>query len=200
MEMPLSQQQALRAANWLKTNFINQINNAVNGTAFTADMIISIALQESAIDWIGWIDKHTPDEILSICISDPTGDQPDTVRNVWPQNAAAFREKYPDLIEMLIAEGNNFRAMKGWSARPWLYKAYGIFQYDIQAIDWDKDFFAKRQWYSMDECLKRLMTELNEKYRLTGGDVWKSIERYNGAGAAAVAYMGNVKQFNSWIA
>jgi threonyl-tRNA synthetase len=89
--------------------------------------------------------------------------------------------------------------MKGWSERDWLYKAYGIFQYDIQAITEDETFFANKLWYSFDECLNRLMKELNSKLKIANGDVWLAVQRYNGAGQAAINYMNNVKQFNQWI-
>lgn len=197
--MPLTKPEALLAANWIETHFGDKISEAVKGTPFNQNNIISIALQESAQDWLPWINEHTPEVILSCIISDPSGDQQGTVRHVWPQNLSVFKVKYPYLAAMLIEEGNRFRAMKGWTSRVWLYKAYGIFQYDIQAIDQDKSFFAEKQWYSFDECLKRLMLELNMKYHIVG-DVWGSIKRYNGAGAAAVEYMQNVQHFNNWIA
>jgi len=198
MDLPLSQHQAVMAANWMELNFGDKIKAATSNSKFTPDIIIAIALQESAIDWIGWIKKYTPAQILALCISDPTGDQPDTVRNVFPKDLAHFKLVYPDLADMLVAEGNKYRAAKGWSPRQWLCKAYGIFQYDIQAITTDKDFFANKRWYDFDYCLNRLMQELHTKIEMTG-DVWGAIKHYNGSGAAADAYMLNVKQFHDWI-
>jgi hypothetical protein len=198
MEMPLTKEQALLAANWIETHFRDNIKTAIVGTQFNVNQIICIALQESGGDWFDLIKTHTPDQILALCVSDPSGDEPGTTRDVWPNTLPQFRLKYSDLADMLEAEGNKYRAMKGWTARPWLMKAYGIFQYDIEAIPTDREFFANKLWYSFDECLNRLMKELHEKYKISG-DSFLAIERYNGAGPMARAYLSNIKQFYSWL-
>lgn len=206
MNMPLTHTEVIKAANWISKNFADKIAKAVAGSPFNINHVISIALQESAQDWLPWIDHYSTSQILSCIISDPTGDQPGTVRNVWPQNLTVFKTKYPDLVEMLVSEGNKFRSMpkpnypNGWQPRTWLYKAWGIFQYDIQAIKWDVEFFRNKEWYSFDSCLKRLMAELNSKLVIAKGDPWLAIERYNGAGQAAKEYRQNVMQFHEWIA
>lgn len=182
----------------MEKHFGDKLKEATQDSKFTADHLIAIACQESAGDWIMWIDKHSPDEILAACVSDPTGDQPDTVRNVWPQNLAVFEKDYPTLASQLVAAGNVYRTMKGWSPRNWLYKAYGIFQYDIQAIKEDRVFFEEQQWKSIDHCIERVIMELNLKIGKTD-DVWGAIKHYNGSGKAADQYMLNVKQFYDWI-
>ena len=198
MDLPLTKQQTLLVANWMETHFGDKLKAATQNTKFNENHLIAIACQESAGDWIMWIEKHTPDEILAACVSDPTGDQPGTVRNVWPQNLLVFQKDYPTLAPQLVEAGNVYRAMKGWTARNWLYKAYGIFQYDIQAIKEDKVFFEQQQWKSMDYCLERVMMELKSKIELSG-DIWGAIKHYNGSGKAADQYMLNVKQFYDWI-
>lgn len=200
MDMPLSKPLAIKAADWLEKNFGDNIRKAVEGTEFTPDIIKGIALQETAIDWVGWIDHKTPAEILGLCVSDPSGDEPGTTRNPFPKNAADFRKKYGDsLTDMLIAEGNKYRNAKGWSPKQWLYKGYSIFQYDIQAIEEDKIFFENKLWYNIDECLDRLMKELNFKFKVKEA-IWPAVAAYNGGGLQAQQYAQNVKQFVEYIA
>ena len=198
MELPIDKQQALLVASFLELHFGDKIKEAVAGTPFGVNHIIAIACQESASDWIDFIHTKTPEQILALQVSDPTGDEPGTSRHAWPQNLSVFKESFPTIAPMLVAEGNKYRAAKNWAPRQWLYKGYGIFQYDIQNIKTDKDFFVNKLWYNIDDCLKRVISELHDKYAIEK-DVWLSIERYNGAGSAAVAYMANVKQFYTWI-
>lgn len=105
---------------------------------------------------------------------------------------------------MLVAEGNKMRHMpqpgapNGYSDANFLYKGYGIFQYDLQFIENDRDFFLQRQWYSIDECIKRVLKELNEKWGHTK-DYFKTVKSYNGSGERAQNYATNVSQFYTWI-
>jgi len=100
---------------------------------------------------------------------------------------------------MLIAEANTTRALHGWGPKPWVYAGYGIFQYDIQAILTDPDFFEKKQWCSMDACLSRVIRELNAKWHVHTGDLYNTVKAYNGSGPRADNYARNVFQFLSWI-
>jgi hypothetical protein len=188
-ELPLSEAQAKKAIKWLRDNFADKIENAVTGTPFTAEDIYAISCQETAYRWIAWIDKMKAEDVLKYCIFDATGDTSDT---------KGERKAFPTCKEnMLVAEGNKMRAVMGWSAKDFLYKGYGIFQYDLQFVKNDKAFFEQKQWYSFDECLKRVMKELNGKYSITK-DIYKSIRAYNGGGEAATNYANNVMQFKQW--
>jgi hypothetical protein len=200
-ELPINEAQARKASKWLNDNFGSAIDNAVLGSPFTSNHIKAITCQETAYRWLSWIDKIKPTDVLKYCVFDATGDTPDTIgdRSAFPKDKEQFLQQYPkELLDMLISEGNKMRAMMGWSAKDFLYKGYGIYQYDLQAIKNDKSFFAEKQWYSMDECLKRLMKELNGKYSITK-DIYKSIKAYNGSGNAAENYAKNVMQFMQWV-
>jgi len=48
MSLPITQKQAYTVAEWMKSNFGPAINNAVNGTPFSADILCGIACQETA--------------------------------------------------------------------------------------------------------------------------------------------------------
>lgn len=159
----------------------------------------AIACQETAICWCRWINDHTPDEILARCVFDASGDANGT-RLAFPKNTTAFTDKYGHaLADMLIAEANATRALHGWGPKQWVYAGYGIFQYDIQAILTDGNFFEQKMWYRIDACLEKVIIELKEKWHLHDGDLFNTIKAYNGSGVRAENYAKNVLQFLSWI-
>ncbi len=202
MDLPISTEQAKKAIAFIKKNFGPQIIAATAGTKFDIDTICGIACQETAYKWLGWIDKFNVETILQRCVFDASGDFPDTTRSAFPQNRKAFELKYgPDFTGMLIKEGNLQRAMpqpgqngKGFQPANFLYKGYGIFQHDLQFVENDEAFFREKKWYSFDECLKRVMKELNGKYAIKK-EMWSTLKAYNGAGAAANKYADNVTAF-----
>ena len=62
-----------------------------------------------------------------------------------------------------------------------------MFQYDLQFVQVDEDFFRDKQWYALDSCLTRCMSELNRTYA-RWGTVPEAIRAYNGAGKRAEIY------------
>ncbi|MHA3772673.1 peptidase S8/S53 subtilisin kexin sedolisin [Verrucomicrobiota bacterium sgz303538] len=196
---PVSISGAQRATAWLKTHYGVQLVNAVQGTPFTVDNLCGIACQETAYFWLPFIDRLSPEEVCARCVLDGTGDVSGTEgdRNVFPRNAAEFRSRYGDsFTQMLIDEANKTRALHaGWSPKQWLYKGYGIFQYDLQFVAEDKEFFLSKLWYSFDECLKRVMQELTRTWN-QHGNVFEAIQAYNGSGARARVYAQNVMVYS----
>lgn len=196
-DLPISKSQSLKAIEWLKHNFTDEIEAAVKDTPFTIDTICGIACQETAYRWLNWVDKYDINAILGLCVFDATGNVPGTEgqRKAFPVNTAAFETRYgPVLTSQLVSEGNKMRAVMGWGSKNWVYCGYGIFQYDLQAILIDYDFFANKEWYSFEKCLDRCVKELMGKYAIVK-NVPKSIETYNGYGQAAENYRDNVLQF-----
>lgn len=200
MSLPISKSQAITCSNWLKTNFQDKIIPAVNGTPYSLELICGIFCQETAYKVQLWIDGFDVNTILARCVFDASGDFPGTTRNAFPKNVTEFHDKYGnELTDMLISEGNKQRKMPQQDApngykndSHFLYKGYGIFQYDIQAIQTDYDFFAQKQWYIFDNCLDRLIRELNSKMK---DNLWQAVKSYNGSGEAATEYANNVMQF-----
>lgn len=202
MSLPLNKKQAYIAIKWLKLNFSKQILAAVDKTPFTIDVICGIACQETAYGWVNWVNKLDPREILSLCVFDASGDYPGTERTVFPRNTETFRKAYGnELTSMLINEANKSRVKRGYKPGNWVYKGYGIFQYDLQFIredkDKDKDFFIQKQWYSFEECLSRLMGELKSCWKKTG-NLFDTIRCYNGSGSSTRDYANNVKIFSEY--
>jgi hypothetical protein len=158
--------------------------------------------QETACAWLPLVTKSgatiTPDEVVARCVLDASGDYPGTTRNAFPSNTAAFYAKYDQAFgDMLVAEANATRALRGYGPKNWIYKGYGIFQYDLQFVESDESFFRFRQWYDFAQCLRRALKELRTAYQDNDGDLWDAVRRYNGSGPAARQYRDNVRQFTT---
>jgi hypothetical protein len=195
MSLPITRAQAHTAAKWMKDNFGRKIQSAVANTPFSVDLLCGIACQETAYFWLNFVKKISPAEIVARCVLDASGDFPDTHRSAFPKNTAAFRRAYGDeFTDMLIAEANATRKLRGFGPQKWVYKGYGIFQYDLQAVKEDERFFKERRWHDFDASLGMAMGELKEKYKIDK-NVWSAVRRYNGSGAAATRYANNVIQF-----
>lgn len=198
MPLPLSKAQALKAIAWMKQNFMSDMEAAVQGTPFSTDILCGIACQETASVWLSWIGKKTVDEVLGLCVFDASGDFPGTQRSAFPRNTDAFRNAYGDeFTNMLIAEANRSRKERQLPPRNWVYKGYGIYQYDLQAVKGDEAFFRGKQWYQYSRCLAKAMAELKNKFQIQK-DLFKAIRAYNGAGPRAQEYANNVMVFTSY--
>jgi hypothetical protein len=199
LNLPLTQSECLTCASWLDAQFGDKIGAAVQGSPFEKALIYAIACQETAIEWVSWLHRLSPPDILARCVFDASGDVNGT-RMAFPKNTPAFIAKYGQpLANMLMAEANATRALHGWSAKPWVYAGYGLFQYDIQNILTDPDFFEKKLWYDINACVSKVMLELNDKWKAHPGDLFNTVKAYNGSGQRADNYAGNVFQFLAWI-
>lgn len=146
-----------------------------------------------------WTDNLDTNTIIQRCVFDASGDYPGTSRSAFPVNTAAFKERYgSQFTDMLIEEANKTRRLQGWSDQKWIYKGYGIFQYDLQHVTTDQAFFRDRRWYSFEACLEKVVKELDDKLAKKDGDLWSAIKAYNGSGARATQYALNVKAFTTY--
>ncbi|PTT89892.1 hypothetical protein DBR42_06990 [Pelomonas sp. HMWF004] len=199
-DLPVSRPQALRARDWLLRNFGPQIEAAVSGTPVDTDLVAAIACKETANIWLQWIDRLSPAEVLARCVFDGSGDVPGTSRRAFPSNAAAFRASVGDaLTDELIDEANETRKLRGFGPQRWLYKGYGLFQYDLQHFEKDPGFFRERQWRSFDSCMDRYMREMRDKLRAANGNLADAVRRYNGSGPKAEEYREHVMFIYGWL-
>lgn len=197
----LNADQVKRVRDWLTAHFASDIAAATAGTPVDPNLIYAIACQETAVVWLGWLDKLTPEQVLARCVFDASGDAPQTARQAFPMDTNAFRARLGDgLTQQLIAEANETRSLRGFSPKTWVYKGYGIFQYDLQNILADPDFFTKRLWADFPSCLDRLMRTLKDKLSQAQGNVQDAVRRYNGGGPAADRYAACVMQMREWCA
>lgn len=205
-DMPLSFKSTIKCTKWMMQHFRNAILNAVKDTPFDECLVYAIACQETAQRWGIWVDDYDAETVLKRAVFDASGDFPDTSRSAFPRNRQAMIDVYGiDFTQMLINEANLMRAMpqpgnpNGYSPANYLYKGYGIFQYDLQHVKTNRSFFENKGWYSIDECIKYLLLELNEKWKLSGNNYHKTVQTYNGRGSRAEAYVKRVSQFYTWI-
>ncbi|MGE0222934.1 MAG: peptidoglycan-binding protein [Acetobacteraceae bacterium] len=199
-EPPLNRAQARRVKAWLDQNFGPQIEAAIQGTPIDKDLVCAIACKETAPMWLGWIDALSRDEVLARCVFDASGDAPSTSRRAFPRDTAEFRDRYPDLADPLIEEANRSRALRKLRPASWVYKGYGIFQYDLQHIGQDETFFRDRKWADFDACMDRFMREMRRKLADADGDLREAVRRYNGSGPKAEEYADHVMLMRHWLA
>lgn len=199
-KLPIPLASARKATNWLMTNFGGSIRAATDGKPFTPAILSAIVCQETAYFWLPLVTKAgstiTPDEVIARCVLDASGDVPEAPRSAFPKNTAAFYEKYDRAFgDMLVAEANATRALRGFGPKNWIYKGYGIFQYDLQFVVEDEDYFRLRQWHDFEVCLRRVMGELMGIYNRNGNNLWEAVRAYNGSGPRARDYRDNVKEY-----
>jgi metacaspase-1 len=199
MALPLTEAQTRKATRWLAAHFGDSMRRAIVGTPFGLDLICGIACKETASMWLGFVDRGlTPGDILGRAIGDASGDFPNTSRLAFPSDTPTFRREFGDeFADMLIAEANASRSLRNMGPKPWVYKGYGIFQYDLQHVRDDTAFFRDKQWYALDECLERVVGELQRKFQRTG-ELWAAVKAYNGSGPRADAYRDDVKVLAGW--
>lgn len=210
-DLPIGETSARRVTRWLMGHFGPQLTAAVAHLPFTPAHLCAIVCQETAYFWLPLLKRleaegtyaNDPaalvDLILARCVLDAGGDHPSVPRSAFPVNTAAFRAAYgSEFTAMLIAEANATRALRGFQPHHWVYKGYGIFQYDLQYVKKDEAFFRDRRWRDFDACLAKCVGELESKLAAQHGDLWEAIRAYNGRGPRAERYRENVRTFTAW--
>lgn len=196
--LPISEAAARTCAAWLMQNYRAELIAAVQGKPYGVQHLAAIVCQETAYKWIPWIATQSPATILARAVYDASGDYPGTTRGAFPKTTSEFRQRFgAAFANMLIDEANQTRALQGWKPAKWVYKGYGLFQYDLQHVLADQSFFEQKQWYNFNICVRKCTAELDRKLVQTHGDLWKAIRAYNGTGAKAQQYMENVRYFTS---
>ncbi|TFY99111.1 hypothetical protein [Ramlibacter humi] len=196
MDLPIGRTAAQRICAWIKGTWREPIEAALQGTPFDIDLACAIACKETGVHVFQFLGSLSDDDILARCVFDASGDAAGTSRSAFPRNTAAFRSRYGDAFtEMLIEEANRTRLIRGLDAASWVYKGYGLFQYDLQHVVEDEAFFRGRRWYDFDACLDKLVSELQRKYDDAHGDLRDAVRRYNGSGPKAELYATHVMQY-----
>ena len=199
MALPLTKQQVLKGAGWLLANFAAEIDAAVAGKPYDMPIVCSIACKETGFIWISRSSTMTAAQLLPLLVGDASGDFPDSTRKAFPKNTAAFRDEYGTAFtNKLIAEANNARALRGFSPKQWVYKGYGIFQYDLQHVRPDRAFFENLLWHKIGPCFERLTKELDRSFAAANGNRREGVRRYNGSGPNAEIYADHVLAFADW--
>jgi hypothetical protein len=196
---PLNATQVKRARDWLAANFGAAVDATALRNGVDSNLIYAIACQETASVWLAWIGRLPPDQVLARCVFDASGDAPGSDRKAFPANTQEFRGRFGDtLTTQLIGEANATRQLRGYSPKQWVYKGYGLFQYDLQNIQSDADFFASRKWGDIQSCLDRFTRVLSDKVARAKGDLTAAVRAYNGVGPDADRYAAAVMQMREW--
>lgn len=212
-DYPIIAETAVKATRWLHRSFGGQMARAIQGTNIPLALAYAVVCQESAYAWAtaqssepGFttapIDRiEDPQTILRCCVLDTHGDQPGTTRCVFPRNRQDFSDAFgEEVTALLVAEGNYMRrTLHGWTERRWLFKGYGLFQYDLQfaarlgannmptldadrrAIPNDLAFFAERRWHTFEGCADRFVREMSAAIRQYPNSLKAAAARYNGS-------------------
>lgn len=197
---PLSKAKALETRRWIMSHFGDRLLAGLKGSGLDAELVCAIACKETAPVWLGWTSRLAPDAVLMRCVFDASGDVPGTKRSAFPRNTAEFRDLYGSaLTDDLIGEANKTRRLRGYPDAAWVYRGYGLFQYDIQHIENDREFFADKLWYQFDACLDRFKREMSDKLRASNGILADAVRRYNGSGPMAEQYRDQVLAMSEWL-
>jgi len=196
MNLPLTKQQVVKGTGWLIANFGPNISNAVSGKPYSRSIVCAIACKEAGFIWISRTDAMAAAALLPLLVGDASGDVAGAPRSAFPKNTAAFRAKFgAPFTNKLIGEANNARSLRGLPPAKIVYKGYGIFQYDLQHVLTDQDFFENLRWHTMSACLAKLALELDRTFADSHGDVRGGVRRYNGSGPNAETYADHVMAF-----
>jgi len=156
----------LDAIEWFKAQFGAGVTQALHGTPFSLDMAAAIAMQETYGDCWGLLYKtKTAAQVLPLCVGD-TLDFPN--RKAFPQTKSdlcqtpAGQQMFDIAHQALVNVGqyNPAYAVVAKNQNKFCH-GYGIFQYDIQFFRDDPNFFLQFGWYEIQQCLARLLKELN---------------------------------------
>jgi hypothetical protein len=151
---------------WFKKSFGGQVDAALAGTPFSADLLTAIAVQESYECWGGIFKTRPLSEVLKLCVGDTL--DASGGRTVFPVNKAQLLASskgdamFAIARQALLDVGSvNAVYHKLAASNPDKFcHAFGIFQYDIQYFPGNPDFFLNQRWYDFGACLNQCLAEL----------------------------------------
>ena len=150
---------------WFKQNFASAIRQGTAGTPFTVDMLTAVAVQETFSIWGKMFQTLPVAKILELCVGD-TLDAPN--RSAFPINKGALvaapngAQMFTIARQALVALGPFDPTMKKVAQNhpDKFCHGYGIFQYDIQFLHADPDYFLQRKWVDFSATFGKAVDEL----------------------------------------
>ncbi|HET6511841.1 MAG TPA: SH3 domain-containing protein [Candidatus Kapabacteria bacterium] len=159
------------AIGWFKSNFANEIQQAVHRTPFTVDLITAIACQETGYIWNQLRKKVGRDDVLRLCVGD-TLDQ-DRGRRAFPRNRAELEAEPhgPQMFQIArtaLLEMAQHIPGYGFAVRNQnkFCHGFGIFQFDLQFFKDFPEYFLEQRYAHFDQALGKAIEVLNGKLRL----------------------------------
>lgn len=151
---------------WFKQNFHARIQPALQGTAFTLDLLTALACQETGEVWP--ILRKQPlsvERILELCVGDTLDS--DRGRRAFPKTKAELvahpkgQEMFTVARQALLDMSQFVKSYRGAASRPNKFcHGFGIFQFDIQFFKQEPDYFLEKRYADFDACLQKAIAEL----------------------------------------
>ncbi|MGX5845481.1 SH3 domain-containing protein [Mesorhizobium sp. PL10] len=183
---------------WMNKNFGADIDAAVAGTPITKNLLISIGIQETFYIWAKMYKTAKPEEVLAVCVGD-TIDFPKRA-SAWPKNRADLESHARGKEMFKVARAALVRIAAINSGYKTVVKnpdkfchGFGMFQYDIQFFDGDKDYFINEKWATWKGTLSRGMSELTVQTKALYGAGKKSLT-HDESVYVAIAYNQGAKK------
>ncbi|MFT8718745.1 hypothetical protein [Acetobacter sp.] len=191
------------ASLWLMETWGDVFRKRLLNTPFSSALLCAFACQESGYMWWTPLRKqYRPADLLRLLVLDNV-----TPRNAFPRDTQTFLKdvRYGEIAQDLIAASDTSREVRRIKKTGNLLFGYGLFQYDLQNIVDDPDFWFKSMpgrggdvrgmWGDIGTSTDRFLKVLTKKYSVSGGDMDLAIARYNGGGSNAREYARIVRRF-----
>ncbi|WP_068828988.1 hypothetical protein [Pseudomonas sp. BMS12] len=180
------------AISWFKQQFRQPIEQAVQGTPLSLDLLTAIACQETGYIW-NRLRKQLPvARVLQLCVGDTL--DASAGRRAFPQTKADLLSKPRgqamfDLARQALVEmAEHIPDYRKAASNPNKFcHGFGIFQYDLQFFLHEPDYFLQRRYAEFDAALGKAVGELQVKLRKLGWAGRSSLSDYEMA-ALGIAY------------
>jgi hypothetical protein len=184
---------------WFKTNFSQQIQAQITNTPITVDFLAAIACQETGEIWPilrkAGLNVAT---VLELCVGDTLDDTGG--RKAFPKNKQALlshangQAMFDVARQALVDMAKHIPSYAKTAQNPNKFcHAFGMFQYDLQFLDTDPDYFLKGGYKDFDIGLARAMTELKAGIKQLGFQSKTSLTDFE---MACVGIVYNAGHFN----
>jgi hypothetical protein len=153
------------AISWFKQQFQSDINNALNGTPFSLDLLAAIASQETGYIW-NTTRRYLPvTDVLQLCVGDSIDDTGG--RSAFPRNKTALLAKtngaqmFQIARKCLVDVSQYVTSYRPAASNPNKFcHGFGIFQYDLQFFLDNSGYFLRESWADFRQCLALCVSEL----------------------------------------
>jgi len=185
---------------WFKQQFQAEIEQGVQGTPFSADMLTALACQETGEIWpILRKRSLTRDRILELCVGDTLDSNKG--RKAFPQTKADLvaspngQQMFDLARQALVDMAEHITSYQGAVSNPNKFcHGFGIFQFDIQFFPAEPDYFLQKRYADFPTCLGKAIGELRNGVRRIG---WQSKTSLTDMEMACVAIAYNTGHFNA---
>jgi hypothetical protein len=152
---------------WFKQNFHTKIEAALQGSAFTLDLLTALACQETGEIWpiLRKQQQLSIERILELCVGDTLDSSGG--RNAFPRTKSELIAA-PNGQQMFVVARQTLEEMAAFvksyqkaASNPNKFcHGFGIFQFDLQFFKNEPDYFLQKRYADFDACLDKCLGEL----------------------------------------